>query len=122
MRRASYFSQLSLAFGAASLLSLLVVMGGGRKRRKSGWPLCAGLVCFHAGFQVATFALVVHAFRTNTRFAGDSALAFCAWTSLASWILDVLLAVVMVGTGLLGHWDIPERRGRGYTAIPDSEH
>jgi hypothetical protein len=115
----SYFSQMSIAFGAASLLSLVVVVGGGRRRRKAGWPLCAGLVALHAAFQIAVFAIITHAYRTDARFSVGATLGYCFTLSLIAWILNILLACSMIATGVAGQWEIPERSG--YTPIPDHD-
>lgn len=47
---------MSLAFGAAGVLSLLVVLGGGRRKRRTAWPVCAAFVLLHA--VVRTYALL----------------------------------------------------------------
>jgi len=108
----SYTSQLSIVFGAGSLLTLLVVLGGGRKARTKAWPICAFLVGLHAAFQIATMAIIIQAYRTDQRFSGDGTrLGFSFGCSLAAWILNVLLALVMVITGLFNKWEIPEKTG-----------
>jgi hypothetical protein len=38
---------ISIAFGVAALLSLIIVLFGGRKKRERGWPVCAGFVALH---------------------------------------------------------------------------
>lgn len=112
-------------------------MGGGRKRRASAWPLCAGFVAAHGIFQIITMgpsscfalifemvlmsgletALITHLYRTNHRFYAGTTVGPALYMATAAWILDVLLALALVGTGLAGHWDIPERKG--YEVIPD---
>jgi hypothetical protein len=43
----SYAMQLSIVFGGMGLLSLIIVLFGGRKKRERGWPVCAGFIALH---------------------------------------------------------------------------
>lgn len=64
----SYAQQLSLIFGAASILACLVVLLGGRVKRVSGWRIVAGLMGVQALFLIVSTSLVAHEFNTDDRF------------------------------------------------------
>lgn len=58
-------------------------------------------------FQLALWSIVLHAYRTEKRFQNSTAhLSYSFGFATTAWILDVLLASVMVFTGLYGEWSV----------------
>lgn len=56
-------------------------------------------------FQLVLWALVLHAYRTDSRFGDKSTrLGYSFGLSTTAWILDALLAGVMIFTGVYGEW------------------
>lgn len=58
-----------------------------------------------AQFQLALWAIVLSAYRSQSRFSPSSThLGYSFGFSTAAWVLDALLVGVMVVTGLYGEW------------------
>jgi len=98
---AGYASQLSVIFATAALLALTLANISTRARRRTAWKIVSSLVAFHGLLQITTMALVAQLLRSYpANFAQGTHLSISFWLNTTSWVLDVLLVVGLVTTGI----------------------
>ncbi|EJD03309.1 uncharacterized protein FOMMEDRAFT_156694 [Fomitiporia mediterranea MF3/22] len=119
---AGYAAELGVAFGAATLMAVLIGVST-RSRRRRIWRGVAGLEALHASFKIITFALITHLYSKSHHPYFEFARPSTAYIlNTLSWVADVLIIFGVVTTGIsadAGHaW---AAGNRAYRQISDSE-
>jgi len=97
---AGYAAELSVVFGAAALLGIIVGVST-RSRRRRVWRAVAGLETLHAAFKIVAFAIVTDVYRQALFPSFEYAQPSTAYVlNTISWIADVFIIVGVVTTGL----------------------
>jgi len=113
-RTASFLMSLAVILELASVVTIALVLFGGKQRRADGWrPLNVLLACCVAA-QVAGMGIIVHLYRTdNERFFDGWVLDKGVWLCIASFATQVLVGAGITATCLVAQEEA------GYDLIPD---
>jgi len=105
---------LAVILELASVVTIALVLFGGKQRRADGWrPLNVLLFCCVAA-QAAGMGIIVHLYRTdNERFFDGWVLDKGVWLCIASWATQVLVGLGITATCLVAQEEA------GYDLIPD---
>ncbi|GAA96406.1 uncharacterized protein L969DRAFT_89119 [Mixia osmundae IAM 14324] len=111
---AGYVTSLSIVFGLGAILSIILVMFGGRKRRQEGWKVCSVMISLHAAFQILATAIIAQLYNGDDRFWYGTKLGSSFVLTTISWSLDIVLVVAILAGGY-----IASSEEDGYQAIPN---
>ena len=83
-----------------TLVSFIVIIGGGVQRRVAGWQVASGVLLFSAVVQCAGMAIVAFLFDHDSRFWDGWHLDTCFHLVTASWSILVITALGIIASAL----------------------
>lgn len=85
-------------------LILVALYPGSKKtraqRRKGGWKIVSGLTSIHSILQIISIAIILHVYRTDSRFGRGSHLDTAADLAIASALISIVNVVGLTVVGL----------------------
>ncbi|KAH8730756.1 hypothetical protein GQ44DRAFT_699801 [Phaeosphaeriaceae sp. PMI808] len=115
-RTVGFLISLAVVIELCTLVSFVVIIGGGVQRRAAGWQVASGILFFSAIIQCAGMSIVAFLYDHDSRFWNGWHLDTSFRLITASWTLLVLTSLSIVLSAL---YLTPEA---DYELIPDNAH
>jgi len=97
---AGYVSEIGVGFAAMALIALIIGVSTHSRRRRI-WRAVAGLILFHAIFQLIAFIIVTDLYRTGRYAPFEHAKIGTGYVlNTVSWIAGLLIGVGVITTGI----------------------
>ncbi|KAH7068669.1 hypothetical protein FB567DRAFT_247959 [Paraphoma chrysanthemicola] len=116
-RTVGFLISFAVVVELCTLVSFIVIIGGGVQRRVAGWQVASGVLLFSAVVQCAGMAIVAFLFDNDSRFWDGWHLDTCFHLVTASWSILVLTSAGIIASALYlpaeGDYDLlPEQEYR----------
>ncbi|KAF2036759.1 hypothetical protein EK21DRAFT_95971 [Setomelanomma holmii] len=113
-RTVGFLISFAVVIELCTLVSFVVIIGGGVQRRVAGWQVASGVLLFSAVVQCAGMAIVAFLFDHDSRFWDGWHLDTCFHLVTASWSILVITSLGIIASALYlpteGDYDlIPEQ-------------
>ncbi|KAH7396552.1 hypothetical protein DE146DRAFT_678317 [Phaeosphaeria sp. MPI-PUGE-AT-0046c] len=99
-RTVGFLISFAVVIELCTLVSFVVIVGGGVQRRAAGWQVASGVLIFSAVVQCAGMAIVAFLFDHDSRFWDGWHLDTCFHLVTASWSILILTSLGIIASAI----------------------